>query len=174
MDQLSLLKSIVSDISGILKSEDFLNAHRFPHCFVRKRKLSVYHVVTYLLYSTRQAMHNNISRIIKLGPVQFPDVTKQAVSKARQGIMPSLFRELFDLSRKTLARQRKGFCCRRFKDPASGLKVEFRDIRGNVQQGKSGKALVPGACIIDLRRQQRLYLPWTPPSVSFVGAQGSP
>ena len=98
MDQLSLLKSIVSDISGILKSEDFLNAHRFPHCFVRKRKLSVYHVVTYLLYSTRQAMHNNISRIIKLGPVQFPDVTKQAVSKARQGIMPSLFRELFDLS----------------------------------------------------------------------------
>ena len=80
MDQLSLLKSIVSDISGILKSEDFLNAHRFPNCFVRKRKLSVYHVVTYLLYSTRQAMHNNISRIIKLGPVQFPDVTKQAVS----------------------------------------------------------------------------------------------
>ena len=69
MDQLSLLKSIVSDISGILKSEDFLNAHRFPNCFVRKRKLSVYHVVTYLLYSTRQAMHNNISRIIKLGPV---------------------------------------------------------------------------------------------------------
>lgn len=98
MDQLSLLKSIVSDISGILKSEDFLNAHRFPHCFVRKRKLSVYHVVTYLLYSTRQAMHNNISRIIKLRPVQFPDVTKQAVSKARQGIMPSLFRELFDIS----------------------------------------------------------------------------
>lgn len=98
MNQLSLLKSIVSDISGILKSEDFLNAHRFPHCFVRKRKLSIYHVVTYLLYSTRQAMHNNISRIIKLEPVQFPDVTKQAVSKARQGIMPSLFMELFDLS----------------------------------------------------------------------------
>ena len=40
MNQLTLLKSIVSDISGLLESEEFLNAHRFPNRFVRKRKLS--------------------------------------------------------------------------------------------------------------------------------------
>lgn len=97
-NQLSLLKSIVSTISALLKSSDFLDSHRFPHCFVRKRKLSMYQVILYLLYSTKQAMHQNISRIMDLGPVHFPAVSKQAVSKARQGIMPSLFRDLFDIS----------------------------------------------------------------------------
>ena len=159
MDQLSLLKSIVSDISGILKSEDFLNAHRFPHCFVRKRKLSVYHVVTYLLYSTRQAMHNNISRIIKLGPVQFPDVTKQAVSKARQGIMPSLFRELFDLSVDNFKKS---------------------DLPGKLWRGKEKVFAVDGSKIqlpdskSNFETFGEMFSRETPPSVSFVGAQGSP
>ena len=39
MNQLSLLKAIISDISGLLESDEFLNAHRFPNRFVRKRKL---------------------------------------------------------------------------------------------------------------------------------------
>lgn len=98
MNQLTLLKSIVSSISNLLESEVFLNAHRFPHRFVRKRMLSMYHVVMFLLYSTRQAMHQNISRVIDLKSIEFPEVSKQAVSKARQGIMPSLFKELFDLT----------------------------------------------------------------------------
>jgi hypothetical protein len=55
-------------------------------------------VVMFLLYSTKQALHQNISRIIDLEPVHFPDVSKQAVSRARQGIRPSLFKELFDVS----------------------------------------------------------------------------
>lgn len=46
----------------------------------------------------KQAMHQNISRIMELEPVRFPGVSKQAVSKARQGIRPSLFKELFDLT----------------------------------------------------------------------------
>ena len=98
MNQLTLLKSIVSDISGLLQSKEFLNAHRFPHCFVRKRKLSMFQVIVFLLHSTRRGMHQNISRIMELENVEFPNVSKQAVSKARQGINPSLFRELFDLS----------------------------------------------------------------------------
>ena len=98
MSQLTLLKSIVSDISGLLQSKEFLNAHRFPHCFVRKRKLSMFQVIVFLLHSTRRGMHQNISRIMELENVEFPSVSKQAVSKARQGINPSLFRELFDLS----------------------------------------------------------------------------
>lgn len=52
----------------------------------------------YLLYSTKQAIHQNISRVIDLESLDFPDVSKQAVSRARQGIKPSLFQELFDIT----------------------------------------------------------------------------
>ena len=98
MNQLELFKLIVSSISTLLNSQEFLNAHRFPHRFVRRHILSMYQVVMYLLYSTKQAMHQNISRAIDLEKLQFPDVSKQAVSRARQGIRPSLFRKLFDIS----------------------------------------------------------------------------
>jgi hypothetical protein len=47
----------------------------------------MYQVVMFLLYSTRKALHQNIARIMDLNPIQFPNVSKQAVSKARQGIM---------------------------------------------------------------------------------------
>lgn len=79
MNQLSLLKAIVSDISGLLESDEFLNAHRFPNRFVRKRKLSMYQTILFLLHSTRQAMHQNISRIMDLETIAFPNVSKQAV-----------------------------------------------------------------------------------------------
>lgn len=98
MNQLDVLKSIVSTISRLLRSQDFLDEHRFPKYFVRKRILSMYQVVLFLLHSMPTAMHQNISRIMDLKPVHFPDVTKQAVSRARQGIRPSLFKELFDCS----------------------------------------------------------------------------
>jgi hypothetical protein len=98
MSQIDVLKSIVTTISGLLQSQQFLDAHRFPRHFVRKRLLSMYQVVMFLLYSTRKALHQNIARIMDLNPIQFPNVSKQAVSKARQGIMPSLFQELFDVS----------------------------------------------------------------------------
>ena len=98
MNQLTLLQSIISAISDLLNSQEFLNSHRFPKRFVRKSILSMYHVVMYLLYSTKQGMHENISRTIDLGALDFPDVSKQAVSRARQGIRPSLFQELFNVS----------------------------------------------------------------------------
>lgn len=98
MNQLNVLKSIVSTISHLLQSQDFLDAHRFPKYFVRNRILSMYQVVMFLLHSKPTAMHQNISQIMDLEPVHFPNVTKQAVSRARRGIMPSLFKELFDVS----------------------------------------------------------------------------
>ena len=136
MNQLSLLKSIVSDITGLLGSEDFLNAHRFPNCFVRKRKLSIYHVVTYLLYSTKQAMHQNISRIMELEPVRFPGVSKQAVSKARQGIRPSLFKELFDLTVDAFSQSSIPGKLWRGKEKVyavDGSKIQLPDSRSNFE-----------------------------------------
>ncbi len=115
MNQLNLLKSITSTISRLLQSREFLEAHRLPKRFVRKGKLSMYHVIAFLLYSTRQAMHQNISRIMDLENFEFPDVSKQAISKARQGINPSLFKALFDLTVDAFVRSSIPRCERRCK-----------------------------------------------------------
>lgn len=63
--------------------------------FVRNRKLSLLQVIMYLLYSSKASMFQNISRIYDdLPAIDFPTVSKQAVSKARQFISPDLFKEL--------------------------------------------------------------------------------
>ena len=44
-------------------------------------------------------MFQNIAGLVEtLGPESFPNISKQALSKARQGIRPSLFLEIFNLS----------------------------------------------------------------------------
>ena len=44
-------------------------------------------------------MFQNLSRIREdLGSLDFPDISKQALSKARQFINPALFKELYYLS----------------------------------------------------------------------------
>ena len=134
MSQLTLLKSIVSDISELLRSKEFLDAHRFPHCFVRKRKLSMLQVIVFLLHSTRRGMHQNISRIMELENVEFPNVSKQAVSKARQGINPSLFRELFDLSVDHFCRSAIPLKLWRGKEriyAVDGSRIQLPDSRSN-------------------------------------------
>lgn len=99
MDALSIAKDILIYIQKLFESPEFIEAHRCPGHFVRKRKLSILHVIIYLFYTTKQAMHLNTSNIrIDLPELNFPKVTKQAVSKARQGILPSLFKELFGFS----------------------------------------------------------------------------
>ena len=62
-------------------------------------KLSMLHLVTYLFHTTKASMYQNLSAIRDdLLPSNFPEVSKQAVSKARQFISPSLFQDLFTLS----------------------------------------------------------------------------
>ena len=99
MTRTEICKTIISSIKDYIHSPDCLAAHRSPHHFIRKRKLSLQHVVMYLLYSSKASMFQNLSGILDdLGAETFPDVCKQAVSKARQGILPSLFQELYNLS----------------------------------------------------------------------------
>lgn len=94
---------IIICIRQLLSYDDFLNTHRIQNHFIRKRKLSLRQVVFYLLHSNRCAMHQNLSRICDdLPEIHFPDlVSKQALSKARQWILPSLFKELFLLGVRT-------------------------------------------------------------------------
>lgn len=94
---------IIICIRHLLSSNDFLNSHRIENHFIRKRKLSLRQVVFYLLHSNRCAMHQNLSRICdELPEINFPhQISKQALSKARQWILPSLFKELFVLGAHT-------------------------------------------------------------------------
>ena len=96
----NIFTRILICIRHLLSSDGFLNSHRVENHFVRKRKLSLRHVVFYLLHTNRCAMHQNLSRICDdLSEIDFPDqISKQALSKARQWILPSLFKELFALS----------------------------------------------------------------------------
>ena len=99
MKKTEICKRIVRSITSFLDSPDCLEAHRSPNHFIRKRKLSLKQVVMYLLYSSKASMFQNLSNILDdLGADTFPSVTKQAVSKARGGIRPSLFQELFNIS----------------------------------------------------------------------------
>ncbi len=99
MKKHEIFKLIVQTIKSFLESPDCLEAHRAQNKFVRNRKLSFLHTVWYLFFSSKASMNQNIAMIkLELPNIAFPDVTKQAISKARQNIHPYLFRDLFNLS----------------------------------------------------------------------------
>ena len=100
MNPFAICQSIIVSIKNLLRSKEFLETYRLPNRFVRSSgKLSMLHVIAYLFYTTKQAMHTNVSLIrFDLPELEFPKVSKQAVSKARQGIIPALFQKLFYLS----------------------------------------------------------------------------
>lgn len=99
MNKINICKTILETIKTYIHSEDHLAAHRFPKHFTRKRLLSIQQIILFLLYSSKASMYQNLASILDdFGEDVFPDVSKQAVSKARQGIKPSLFSELFNLS----------------------------------------------------------------------------
>lgn len=99
MNSLPICRSILQKISSLIRSDDFLESHRLANRFVRKGLLTMTHIIVYLLYTSKQSMSINLGNILQeLPEFEFPKVTKQAVSKARQGILPSLFKDLFDVS----------------------------------------------------------------------------
>lgn len=99
MNRKDICKNIIQSIKEYITNPDKLEAHRAKNHFVRKRKLSMYQIIMYLIYSSKASMFQNLARIRDdLGTVSFPDISKQALSKARQLISPSLFKELYYLS----------------------------------------------------------------------------
>ena len=66
---------IVTCIRHLLSSAEFLNSYRLENRFVRRRKLSLRHVVFYLLHTNHCAMHQNLSRICDdLPEIDFPEL----------------------------------------------------------------------------------------------------
>lgn len=102
MNRLTICNSIISGICELLENKSFMTSHRVENHFVRTRKLSMYQIVLYLIFTSKASLFQNIAAIRDELPVlSFPKVSKQAVSKARQGILSSLFEKLFLFSSKT-------------------------------------------------------------------------
>lgn len=99
MNRTNICKNIVQSIKDYITDQVKLEPHRVEEHFVRRRKLSLLQVIIYLFFSSKASMFQNLSQIREeLGTLSFPDVSKQALSKARQFINPSLFKELYYLS----------------------------------------------------------------------------
>ena len=101
MTKKEICSVIVQSIKDYLSTPQRLEVFKAKNRFVRKRLLTIIHVIMYLLFSSRTSMATNLSNIKRelCGITSFPKkITKQAISHARQGICPSLFSELFNMS----------------------------------------------------------------------------
>lgn len=99
MNRIDICKNIIQSINEYITNPDKLEPHKSPGHFIRNRKLSVSNVIHYLFFSSKASMFQNLSSIRDMLPeLNFPKVSKQAVSKARQFLSPDLFKELFYIS----------------------------------------------------------------------------
>ncbi|MQN02156.1 MAG: hypothetical protein FRC54_09750 [bacterium LCO1.1] len=97
MNSLSICRKILHKNFRIDPFRRFSGIPSSEKTVIRKGLLTMTHIIVYLLYTSKQPMSINLANIpLDLPQLEFPKVTKQAVSKARQGILPSLFKELFD------------------------------------------------------------------------------
>ena len=97
MNYYNLISLILTQLHERINSDEFLERFRRPNSFVRYRKLTLKQVVAYLIHSKKRSMDIELSDLQRQLPdIDFPDVSRQAVSKARKGILPDLFKELLD------------------------------------------------------------------------------
>lgn len=94
-----LLTSILQCSNELITSEDFLTKHRIGNAFTRSGKLSFPNLIYFILQSSHKSISIDYSRFLDSFSSEIPPfVSKQAVSKARQGISHEAFLELFRLS----------------------------------------------------------------------------
>ena len=92
MNRTNICKTIIQFIKDYITDPAKLEPHRAKKHFIRNRKLSMLQVIMYLFYSSKASMYQNLSGIRDdLADLKFPNISKQALSKARQFINPSLF-----------------------------------------------------------------------------------
>ena len=99
MNRIDICKNIIQSINEYITNSDKLEPHKLSGHFIRNRKLSVSNIIHYLFFSSKASMYQNLSSIRDMLPdLNFPKISKQAVSKARQFLSPDLFKELFYIS----------------------------------------------------------------------------
>lgn len=96
MSPLHICCNILEGLKSLIDSPSFLAQFHEKHHFIRKRKLTISQVILYLLYTSKASMNLNLSNIRDdLKELHFPELTKQALSKARLKLKPLLFKTLF-------------------------------------------------------------------------------
>lgn len=99
MNVQQILSSIFKLADEKINSNIFCEKHRIGKAFSRNRNLSFSNLMYFILQSTHKSISINYAQLREhFSPVALPFVSKQAISKARQGISPEAFRELFHLS----------------------------------------------------------------------------
>lgn len=99
MNKLSVCKELLNELVNLIDSPEFLKDFCAAKHFVRKRKLNLKQLICYLFYTSHASMNLNLANIIDDIPeINFPVISKQAVSKARMAVYPELFRTLFQCS----------------------------------------------------------------------------
>lgn len=84
MNRIDICKNIIQSVIQYITNTDVLEAHHEKNHFIRNRKLS--------MFQNLSSMRDDLPSL------DFPSVSKQALSTARQFISPDLFKELFYLS----------------------------------------------------------------------------
>lgn len=99
MKRTNLLSQLLKLLQETIQTESFLEEFRVPGRFVRKRCLSLYQLVMFLLFHSKTTLDGKLDIFVGMVPeLQMPKVSKQALSKARYGITHWLFKELFNIS----------------------------------------------------------------------------
>ena len=136
MNRINICKNIIQSIHDYITNQDNLDAYREKNRFVRKRKLSIFHVIMYLLFTSKASMYQNLFRIrTELNKIEFPDVSKQALSKARQSIHPDLFLSLFNISVDLIYKQlpQRRTCNGYHQQADDGSKLELPNSKSNFE-----------------------------------------
>lgn len=99
MKGVDIFQSIIETARGLIDSGVFRLAYHIGNAFTRKRELSFENLLYYLVNASKKSMSANIADFREdFSVLEFPDLSKQAVSKARKGIHYQAFAELHRIS----------------------------------------------------------------------------
>ena len=95
MKNTKLLSLILKETNNLITSDEYKEAYSLGNSFSRKRKLSFSNTVHFICSALRKSISSEIDNFIEEHTyLNFPNITKQAFSKAKQNISPEAFNEL--------------------------------------------------------------------------------
>ena len=95
MKNTTLLSLILKHTNNLITSNEFKEAYSLGNSFSRNRKLSFQNTVFFICSALRKSISSEISNFIEDHKhLNFPAITKQAFSKARQNISSEAFNDL--------------------------------------------------------------------------------
>lgn len=100
MDSCQVISSILQSTNQRITSNSFLEEHRIGNAFTRSGKLSFSRLIYFILQATHKSLSINYAqlRAVFSPTTNLPLVSKQALSKARQGISYKAFLALLRIS----------------------------------------------------------------------------